>query len=73
MELYRSHEIDCAAKRSSLGKPTARWRCYLSIRRVDEERVKHYEVTVTTWTIDSARMLGLLYAREHIDAVFGIG
>lgn len=71
MEIYRGHEINCGAKRSTLAKPGVKWCCFLSIRQVDEALPSYYEVSVTTWTIDSARMLGLLYAREHIDDMLG--
>lgn len=72
MEIYRGHEITCGAKRAALGKPSARWRCSLSIRQVDQALPTYYEVSGTTWTIDSARALGLCHAKEHIDGVLGV-
>jgi hypothetical protein len=72
MEIYRGHEITCGAKRATLGKPSAKWCCSLSIRQVDQALPTYYEVSVTTWTVDSARILGLCLAREHIDRVLGV-
>lgn len=72
MEIYRGHEITCGAKRATQGKPSAKWCCSLSIRQVDQALPTYYEVSVTTWTVDSARILGLCLAREHIDGVLGV-
>lgn len=71
MEIYRGHEINCRAERATLGKPSARWCCSLSIRQLDEPQPTCYEAAVTTWTIISARMLCLDFAKEYIDDALG--
>lgn len=72
MQRYRGYEIDCAAVRATLGRPSAKWYCHVSVRKVAEPMPTRYEVTVIAWTMYAAKLLGLHLAKERIDDALGI-
>lgn len=72
MQRYRGYEIDCSTVRATLGKPSAKWYCRLSIRKVGDPIPTRYQVTVIAWTMRSASVLGLHRAKERIDDALGI-
>jgi len=72
MQRYRGYEIDCSTVRATLGKPSAKWYCQMSIRKVGDPIPTRYQVTVIAWTMRSASVLGLHGAKERIDDALGI-